>query len=188
MDALGTVLRRRLIKEHGVDIEVDLAVTTMPYFNKKAASIEQSGFYSAGEGGESPEQTFLAGFDTVIRIFNPKYYTEAVDEGTTPMKSALGPFFDCARLRVTMRPDDEWGSEEEQKAYVKGLREGKLEDVGGDGAWAKRVELVKSDDGGGVSSSRVRAMVEAGENRLDELVDEDVKEWIESEGLYRRAD
>ncbi|KAK3182652.1 hypothetical protein K4F52_006103 [Lecanicillium sp. MT-2017a] len=188
MDALGNALRRRLMKENGVDVEVDLAVTTMPYFNKKAAAIERSGFYRAGEVGESPEQVFLAGFDTVIRIFNPKYYTDDVEAGTTPMKKALGPFFESARLRVTMRPDDEWGSEEQQEAYVKGLEDGKLEEVGGDAAWAKRVELVTGEGGVGVSSSKVRAMVEAGEKGLGDMVDEDVEEWIESEGLYHRED
>ena len=186
MDALGHALRRRLMKERELDVEVDLAVTTMPYFNKKAAAIEESGFYEVDE--TVPEQEFLAGFDTVIRVFNPKYYTEVVEEGVSPMKSALEPFFDSARLRVTMRPDDEWGSEEEQEAYVRGLEEGKLDEVGGEAAWAKRIELVKGDDGVGVSSSKVRAMVEAGETRLEELVGEDVKEWIEEEGLYRTAE
>jgi nicotinamide-nucleotide adenylyltransferase len=187
MDALGHALRRQLIMEE-VDVEIDLAVTTMPYFHKKAAAIEESEFYKVDETVPEQQKLFLAGFDTVIRIFNPKYYTEVAEESISPMKSALGPFFDGARLRVTMRPDDEWGSEEEQMAYVRGLEEGKLDEVGGDGAWAKRIELVKGEDGVGVSSSKVRSMAEqAGETRLEELVGEDVKEWIEKEGLYRKA-
>ncbi|UKZ64329.1 uncharacterized protein TrAtP1_005547 [Trichoderma atroviride] len=104
--------------------EIDLAVTKMPFFHDKARAIAESGFYAAG-GYPEPEQIFLAGFDTVIRIFNPKYYN------TGGMRAALGPFFERARLRVTMRTDDEWGGEDEQLGYVKGLGEGGLDEVGG---------------------------------------------------------
>lgn len=69
-----------------VKAEIDLAVTKMPYFHDKARAIGESGMYSSSDGQE-PEQVFLAGFDTVIRIFNPKYY------GDGGMRAALGPFF-----------------------------------------------------------------------------------------------
>ncbi|KAK0756976.1 hypothetical protein N5P37_010501 [Trichoderma harzianum] len=158
--------------------EIDLAVTKMPYFHDKARAIGESGMYSSG-GQEEPEQVFLAGFDTVIRIFNPKYYGEG------GMRAALRPFFKRARLRVTMRTDDEWGGEEEQREYVRGLGEGKLDEVGGDVAWARRVDLVEGG-GDGVSSSKVRDMVKIGEREgLEKLVDGEVMGWIEGEGLYR---
>ncbi|KAM0518193.1 hypothetical protein ACHAPE_004601 [Trichoderma viride] len=160
--------------------EIDLAVTKMPYFHDKARVIAESGFY-AGGGNTEPEQIFLAGFDTVIRIFNPKYYGSE-DGG---MKAALGPFFENARLRVTMRTDDEWGGEDEQVGYVKGLGEGGLDEVGGDKGWAGRVDLVEGRKGG-VSSSRVRELVK-GEKReeLEGMVDGEVLGWIDGEGLYR---
>lgn len=163
-----------------VGAEIDLAVTKMPYFHDKARAIGESGMYSSSSRGqEEPEQVFLAGFDTVIRIFNPKYYGEG------GMRAALGPFFERARLRVTMRTDDEWGGEEEQREYVRGLGEGRLEEVGGDVAWAGRVDLVEGR-GDGVSSSKVREMVKIGEREgLEKLVDEEVMGWIEGERLYR---
>ncbi|TFA98757.1 Nicotinamide mononucleotide adenylyltransferase [Trichoderma ghanense] len=113
MDGFGHELLKNLDVE-GIRPEIDLAVTKMPYFHDKARVIGESGVYSypAEEGIQEPEQVFLAGFDTVIRIFNPKYYGEG------GMKAALGPFFERARLRVTMRTDDEWGGEDEQRAYV----------------------------------------------------------------------
>ncbi|KAM0255033.1 hypothetical protein ACHAQJ_006181 [Trichoderma viride] len=162
--------------------EIDLAVTKMPYFHDKARAIAESGF----SGDQEPEQIFLAGFDTVIRIFNPKYYSTETVAGTEGgMKAALGPFFERARLRVTMRTDDEWGGEEEQVEYVRGLGEGKLDEVGGDVAWAGRVDLVEGR-GDGVSSSKVREMVKKGEKEgLERLVDGEVLRWIEEEGLYR---
>ncbi|KAK4075148.1 uncharacterized protein Triagg1_4812 [Trichoderma aggressivum f. europaeum] len=162
-----------------VGTEIDLAVTTMPYFHDKARVISESWMYSSSSEGREPEQVFLAGFDTVIRIFNPKYY------GDGGMRAALGPFFERARLRVTMRTDDEWGGEEEQREYVRGLGEGRLDDVGGDVAWAGRVDLVEGR-GDGVSSSKVRDMVKRGEKEgLERLVDGEVMGWIEGEGLYR---
>lgn len=173
----------------GITPEIDLAVTKLPYFHDKARAIAESGFYSsysASGNQQEPEQIFLAGFDTVIRIFNPKYYnTETVAGTEGGMRAALGPFFGRARLRVTMRTDDEWGGKPEQEAYVRGLGEGKLEEVGGERAWAGRVDLV---EGGGdaVSSSKVRRLVKAGETAgLGRLVSEEVMGWIEGEGLYR---
>ncbi|PTB63781.1 hypothetical protein BBK36DRAFT_1105597, partial [Trichoderma citrinoviride] len=155
MDGFGHELLRSLdgLEEEGGDgegrgvlrrPEIDLAVTKMPYFHEKARVIGESGVYSSSSSSSSskrhePEQVFLAGFDTVIRIFNPKYY----GEGEGGMKAALGPFFDRARLRVTMRTDDEWGEEDEQRAYVRGLGEGALDELGGDAAWAGRVDLVE---------------------------------------------
>ncbi|PTB73269.1 hypothetical protein M440DRAFT_1313415, partial [Trichoderma longibrachiatum ATCC 18648] len=143
MDGFGHEILRSVDLE---GVEIDVAVTKMPYFHDKARVIGESGVYNSSaseeeEGGRrsEPEQVFLAGFDTVIRILNPKYYGK--EEGG--MKAALGPFFERARLRVTMRPDDEWGGEDEQRAYVRGLGEGALDEVGGDGAWAGRVDLVE---------------------------------------------
>lgn len=163
-------------REFEGEVEVDVAVTTVPFFHEKSRAVRESGFYAAPS---QPEQTFLAGFDTLIRIFNPKYY-----RATPAMQQALRPFFEAAKLRVTMRPDDAWGGVEEQKAYMEGLRSGELESVGGDAEWARRVVLVDGW-GKGVSSSRVRDSVRRGEEGLDALVGGEVRGWIEREGLYR---
>ncbi|KAM6476589.1 Nucleotidylyl transferase [Trichoderma sp. SZMC 28011] len=177
MEGFGRDLLGSLGGEVGA--EIDLAVTKMPYFHDKARAIGESGMYSSSSDGQEPEQVFLAGFDTAIRIFNPKYY------GDGGMRAALGPFFERARLRVTMRTDDEWGGEDEQREYVRGLGEGRLDEVGGDVAWAGRVDLVEGR-GDGVSSSKVREMVKVGEREgLEKLVDGEVMGWIEGEGLYR---
>ncbi|KAM0428628.1 hypothetical protein ACHAPT_006991 [Fusarium lateritium] len=170
MEAFGRELAREV-----EGLEVDVAVTTMPFFHDKARAIVQSGFY----GDEQPTQTFLAGFDTLVRIFNPKYYGEG------GMRRALGPFFEGARVRVTTRPDDTWGGVEEQRAWLTGA---KLGEVGGDDAWVGKVEVVEGDEGGeGVSSSRVREVVRSGVGDLDGLVGEEVRGWIEREALYREV-
>ncbi|KAL3295890.1 cytidylyltransferase family protein [Colletotrichum asianum] len=159
-------------------MEVDVGVTTMPFFHDKARAVEGGGFY----GEEGVEQVYLAGYDTLIRIFNPKYYPEA--EGG--MKAALGPFLARGRLRISLRVGDEWGGEGEQRAYLEGLREGGLEEVGGKREWAERVELVTGTEGEVVSSSKVREMAGKGdEEGLRGLLGERVRGWVLEEGLYR---
>ncbi|KAF5511185.1 Nicotinamide mononucleotide adenylyltransferase [Colletotrichum siamense] len=158
-------------------MEVDVGVTTMPFFHDKARAVEGGGFY-----GDGFEQVYLAGYDTLIRIFNPKYYPEA--EGG--MKGALGLFLQRGKLRISLRVGDEWGGEGEQRAYLEGLREGGLEEVGGKREWAERVELVTGTEGEVVSSSRVREMAGRGdEEGLKGLLGERVRRWVLEDGLYR---
>lgn len=181
MDAFGRQLLEDVAASDGEeDLEIDVAVTTMPFFHEKSQAMAAQ--YSASS--PPPQQTFLAGFDTLIRIFNPKYY----GGGDGGMQAALGPFFEAARLRVTLRPDDEWGSAEEQMAYVRGGGGLKLQEVGGDDAWLGRVDVVEGV-GEVVSSSMVRAMVGRGgaewEKEVERVVGREVREWIEREGLYR---
>ncbi|KAH7320830.1 hypothetical protein B0I35DRAFT_427863 [Stachybotrys elegans] len=158
-------------------LEIDLAVTTLPYFHDKSRAIAESGIYPS-----NTEQVFLAGFDTLIRIFNPKYYGQGRPGG---MKAALGPLFERARLRITTRPDDEWGTLQEQMNYLEELKQGRLEEVGGEREWADKVDMVEGV-GGAVSSSKVRDLVKGGQlDILGDLVGEGVREWIVEEGLYR---
>ncbi|EXK93579.1 hypothetical protein FOQG_04839 [Fusarium oxysporum f. sp. raphani 54005] len=171
MEAMG----RELLDE---GVEIDVVVTTMPFFHDKAKAIAESGFY-ATQDGDQPIQTFLAGFDTIVRIFNPKYYGEGI-------QSALGPFFEKCKVRVTTRPDETWGGVDEQRAW---LTKERVRDVGGEEAWVERVELVEGREGDGdVSSSQVREVVKSGEGSLNGLVGEAVRRWIEREALYRDRD
>ncbi|KAF6813561.1 cytidylyltransferase [Colletotrichum sojae] len=159
-------------EENGV--EVDLGLTTRPYFHEKSSVIAEQGDY----GGAG--QVYLVGFDTLIRIFDGKYYDD--------MGAALGPFLGRARLRVTMRTDDAWGDEEEQEKYLEGLRTGGLEAVGGRAEWAERVEMVRGRGQGEevVSSTRVREAAARGDGEaLKELLSARVREWVLEEGLYR---
>ncbi|XXH05233.1 hypothetical protein Hte_011658 [Hypoxylon texense] len=170
----------------GVDVDVDVAVTTEPYFHAKAAAVAGSGFYQgAGTAGDVPEQVYLAGFDTLVRIFDPKYYRPA---GPDAMARALDPFFARARLRVTARTDDAWGGAAAQEAYLEELRRGGLERVGGGTAgWAGRIEMVggRKDGEEVVSSTKVREAVRRRDwEALKKLVSEGVAEWIQEQGLY----
>ncbi|RAK86655.1 cytidylyltransferase [Aspergillus costaricaensis CBS 115574] len=154
---------------------IDIGVTKKPYFVDKAAEIERAGIYSS-----SLEQVHLTGYDTLIRIFNPKYYPP---EHTL---QPLGPFLSQHRLRVTMRPDSDWGSREEQEAFVADLAQGAMERVGGKREWADRIKLVEGKKPGApsVSSTRAREAAVANPQDLEWLVPPSVRDVILAERPY----
>lgn len=159
--------------------EVDVALASQPYFHSKCELIARAEGHYAAPG--EMEQVFLVGYDTLIRVFNPKYYGEGGS-----MEEVLGPFFGKARLRVALRTGDGWGEEEEQRGYLRGLGKGGLEKVGGRGEWVERVELVGMGEREVVSSSLVREAARRGDGvALGRLLGEEVREWVLAEGLYQ---
>lgn len=123
----GDVQREVGGEEGGV--VVDIGLTSKPYFHDKSWVIAESGVYDDGV-----EQVVLVGFDTLVRIFDAKYYG-----GEEGMRREVGGFLGRARLRVMMRPGGEWGDVGEQRGWV-----GRLEE-----RWKGRVELVEGQEGGG---------------------------------------
>lgn len=91
---------------------------------------------------EAGEIVFLIGFDTLVRLFDPKYYGGAL----TPLAS----FFENGNsIQCCFRPM-EGGSREwrrEQKMYLEGIREGKREGEGCPRQWGERVQMVVSTNG-----------------------------------------
>ncbi|KAJ5176242.1 uncharacterized protein N7482_002119 [Penicillium canariense] len=154
---------------------IDIAVTKKPYFIDKAASIAASHHYP------SPlEQVHLTGYDTLIRIFNPKYYPP---EHTLQPLSAL---FSQHRLRVTLRPSDEWGNKEEQEEFLASLARGDLEHQGGRREWAQRIQLVEGRKPADppVSSTKAREAAESAPQDLQWLVPDTVRQFVLSERPY----
>ncbi|RAL09007.1 cytidylyltransferase family protein [Aspergillus homomorphus CBS 101889] len=154
---------------------IDVAVTKKPYFMDKAAEIEGAGIYP-----KSLEQVHLTGYDTLIRIFDPKYYPP---EHTL---QPLEPFLSRHRLRVTLRPDSNWGSRDEQEAFLRDLADGKKDEIGAKREWAPRIQLVEGRKPGApsVSSTRAREAATTNPQDLDWLVPSSIQEMIMSERLY----
>ena len=160
-------------------IGVDIGVTKLPYFIDKATAIEDSGAYPA----RTP-QVHLTGFDTLIRILDPKYYPPA------HTLEPLEPFLAKHRLRVTYRTDDQWGARAAQDEYLAEIGEGRREQEGAKREWVRegRIELVEGRAEGEevVSSTRVREAVRDGDEvLLRKLVTAGVADWILEEGLYK---
>ncbi|CAG7944189.1 unnamed protein product [Penicillium nalgiovense] len=154
---------------------IDIGVTKKPYFIDKAAAIETSDSYPV-----ALEQVHLTGYDTLIRIFNSKYYPP---EHTL---KPLGPFLSKHRLRVTMRPSNEWGGREEQLGYVAALARGDRDDEGARREWAERIQLVEGrlPTDQPVSSTRAREALQSAPQDLDWLVPEHVRQFVLSEHPY----
>ncbi|KAJ5759713.1 hypothetical protein N7520_006869 [Penicillium odoratum] len=154
---------------------IDIGVTKKPYFIDKASAIEASGIYPA-----PLEQVHLTGYDTLIRIFNPKYYPP---EHTL---APLAPLFSQHRLRVTLRPSDEWGSVEDQRAFLTALARGDRENEGGRKEWAQRIQLVEGRKPGqqSVSSTKAREAIQSEIQDLEWLVPDNVLQFLSSEKPY----
>ncbi|KAJ5502231.1 Cytidylyltransferase [Penicillium fimorum] len=162
---------------HGIETLplIDIGVTKKPYFVDKAAAIEASDSYPV-----ALEQVHLTGYDTLIRIFDSKYYPP--DYTLKPLE----PFLSKHRLRVTMRPSDEWGEREEQLEYVAALARGDREGEGGRREWAERIQLVngRAPMDRPVSSTRAREALKSAPQDLNWLVPEHVRQFVLSEQPY----
>jgi len=177
---------------------VDIGVIKKPFFVDKAKAIDESGVYycplsasSAAAATESGlvEQVHLTGFDTLVRIFDQKYYS--ADQGGLRV---LKPFLDRHRLRVTYRVGEEgkYGSLQQQQEFLARIKRGEREDEGVMREWADRVEMVSdNDDGSGgetrnVSSTLARKAVAEGKwDDLCQYVGDGVMAWIRELGLYQ---
>lgn len=163
-------------------VPVDVGVTTVPYYTEKSAAIETEGleWYPA-----KPKHIHLVGFDTMTRFFATKYYQKF-----DPPFSALNPYFDGGHgLRVTLRPDDEYGSVDDQKAFLTKLEDGEMEKDGGKKEWAKQIELVPPNPQTGVSSTKIRKAAKSiNWNEVSRLTTPTVAEWVKGEKLYAEDD
>lgn len=182
---------------------IDIGITKHPYFIDKARAIDSSGVYTPPTSSDVVEQIHLTGFDTLLRIFAPKYYPSH-----QPPLSALEPFLSRHRLRATIRIDTTTPSEnlqdaqtqsssgsevnfstiEGQKAYLDNIARGAMEKDGLKREWADKVELVVDESGeaDNVSSTKAREAVKEG--RWDDvvvLVGQRVESYVRGTGLYK---
>ena len=190
---------------------IDIGITKLPYFVDKASSIVDSDIYHHPNREDGvTEQIHLTGFDTLLRIFTPKYYPDH-----DPPLSALEPFLRHHGVRATIRVDPDSPSENLKDAqktqsassqsggdaidqpdfttatgqakYLEGIKNGSLEKEGMKREWAAKVDLTidESGDAEGVSSTKVRNAVKEGNwNEVSDLVGLKVSQWIREKGLY----
>jgi nicotinamide-nucleotide adenylyltransferase len=154
---------------------IDVGLVTEPYFHDKAAAIDESGVYPG-----TLQQVHLIGFDTLIRIFNTKYYPP--DHNLR----VLEPFLSKHRLRTTYRTGDGWGDRQEQEHFIQDIADGKRDDDGARREWAQQLSLVegRQEEENVVSSTLARAAARDSPAQLDKYVMPTIRDWILSEKLY----
>ena len=79
----------------------------------------------------------------------------------------------------------EYGTVEEQAAFLENLRSGGLEKEGFERTWAGQIDMVPGNEGTGVSSTRVRKAAKDGDwDTVGKLCTEGVAGWVKEMGLY----
>ncbi|KAI5837589.1 hypothetical protein DFP73DRAFT_567684 [Morchella snyderi] len=161
---------------------VDVALTKHARFLDKAHALRTH--YPGAR-----ELVFLTGFDTLVRIFDPRYYPEAGGHRL----DALAAFFERGVVWCMFREGEAaYGGRAEQEAWLDALGAGALEGVGGRREWARRVRFIENDAAENdaaekvvVSSTRVREAVKAGGGEvLEALLTEGVRGYVLERGLY----
>lgn len=187
---------------------VDIGVTKLPFFVEKADAIASSngtfmstpnleeeqrkyeaiasrfmsGIYTA-----DTEQVHLTGYDTLIRIFEPRYYFPDYKLGI------LDHFFKKYNLKVMLRPDDKWGTREEQRGFLDSLVQGRMNELGAKPEWASKIEMVEgraiSAKDRAVSSTNIRRAATRGEREeLENFTTPDIAAWVLDNRLYNGED
>jgi nicotinamide-nucleotide adenylyltransferase len=166
-------------------ITIDIGLTKEPYYSDKSDAIAHT---IPRPYPKDVTHVHLIGYDTLIRFCNPKYYPKY-----DPPLSALAPFFKNGhKLRVTQRPYDtndnsskEFGTIEEQRDYLKRLRDGEREHEGFRKEWADNIDMVEGGNGVGVSSTRLRNAARDGDwDTVGDFSTEGVAAWVKETGLY----
>ena len=169
-----TLMANDLNKKYPTAV-VDVGITKEPFFHKKASCIDSAGTYA------KMQQTHAVGFDSLLRIFDKKYYGEEGFE-------VIRPFLEKHKVRATLRTDDEWGDEAEQRGFVNKILDGSREEEGIPKAWGESIELVPGKSAGEVvvSSTQAREAAQVGDRtKLERMVIGEIADYVLDRGLYK---
>ncbi|EGV61436.1 nicotinamide-nucleotide adenylyltransferase [Yamadazyma tenuis] len=139
-----------------------ICVSKSPKFVEKSLEINQ-----IFEG----TKTYLLGFDTLVRVFNPKYYvpltiTEALDE------FVLSNNFFCLTRETEVY---------HQVEYLNALKSGKTDLPS---SWGDRIELaVNKENNSVISSSDIRSRFNSNSS-VDNLTTSDIIEYVQENQIY----
>lgn len=146
--AMMCIMANNLASNYGLQVGVGL--TKHARFVDKARSILN---YFAKDNSLL-KLTFAVGFDTLVRLFNPKYYLP------DKLLSSLNDFIEATRIFCLTR-HDALLSHQEQIEYVTKIRQNKFKDI--PRHWANSIELreEKNSNITDISSSAIRRQIAA---------------------------
>lgn len=160
-------------------VHVTVAVTNHAKFVDKSSSVLSYLKLEYSQYVQQLKLTFLVGFDTLLRIFDPKYYVP------DKLLDSLNEFMQTTDLFCLTR-NDKLVSYQNQVDYVKRMRHGLIAAV--PLAWSNSVHLFtfptkeENERLGAVSSTSIRAAM--ADNQSDIPVIPTVKDYIQLHHLY----
>lgn len=161
-----SLMAKHLANSHSL-LHVLVAITKHAMFVDKAREINRI---------FKNEPNFLLGFDTFIRILNPKYYEPR------PLSEALLPLFNVAKLFVLTREEPEL-SAQQQLGILEKIKRGELEGV--PAKWAARITMKEAfGPTTALSSSQIRTHIQEGRKSWHDHLLPLIRSYIESEQLY----
>jgi nicotinamide-nucleotide adenylyltransferase len=184
---LQSLVQQRTRSSELASVSVDIGLTTAPYYTDKSMSISSA---NPLPYPSSPTHVQLLGYDTLTRFLAPKYYPKY-----SPPLSALEPFFGRGhKLLVLLRPESSsdnavtGDSEEEQRAFIRSLADGHLEDEGLKRPWSKQIGIMEGDEvaaAAGISSTVIRRAAKKHDwGEVRRMCTPGVAEWIQDQKLY----
>lgn len=166
-------------------VPIDIALTNAPFYTDKSRAITHEGPWA--QASPAPRHVHVMGYDTVTRFLGTKYYKDY-----KPPLSAVAPYFEAGhQLHVALRPSEKWGSVQEQRDWIDGLRDGRMDADGAQRQWAHQVTVVEADETERdrvheVSSSRIRELAKKGAmDEVRQLCTPSVSGAIVTDGIYK---
>ena len=159
-------------------IDVGIGLTTHAKFADKSAAIQE--YMETNFSWKKPARlTFLLGFDTLVRVLDPKYYAPAT------LADSLNNFMYNTDLFCLTRAENKTEFEE-QKQYIEKIGNGEFPEI--PRLWAKNVHLKSLRDNrdsvGAISSSAVRKAYETHESPQNLPLLPEIDAYIRENRLY----
>ncbi|KAI5948880.1 hypothetical protein KGF57_005073 [Candida theae] len=150
---------------------VNKSLSILNYLDAQQQQTVQPGF----------KLTFLIGFDTLIRILNPKYYLP------DKLSVSLEHFMKMTDL-VCLTRHSETVTINQQSVYVKEISLGQHEEI--PSHWSKNIFILRNmnDEVATFSSSGIRKEIESGNPEWKKQVLPEVAEYIEEHNLYKEKE
>lgn len=172
------IMANELAKKYPVNISIGL--TSHAKFVDKSLSVLN--YIKETEDVHNPniKLTFLVGFDTLVRIFNPKYYLP------DKLTNSLEQFMRNTDLFCLTRTDDTF-THAEQSKYVDDIKSGSHEDI--PSHWSDNIYLMENIGNNNkisnISSSAIRKYIKDEEEIWKSEVLPKVSDYIVQEDLYK---
>ncbi|OUM51606.1 hypothetical protein BVG19_g716 [[Candida] boidinii] len=189
------ILAYKISNELGVSVSI--GITTFAMFTDKSKEINSYiNNLKINENGNvtysnNIKLIFLMGYDTLIRVLNPKYYLP------NSLKDSLSDFMEnCDLFTLTRSSSSEFESPSHENnqeinsqfQYLQDIKENKIEGIPKE--WGPKIHLVNGDlNSISISSSEIRKKASVNNNEsakfLEDVTFKEISDYIRTNNLYK---